>query len=377
MRIQSVTYYHVRMPLRFPFATSTASRTERDALILEVRDADGYVGWGEVVAGYAPHYSCETAWTAEHILGEFLIPALFDAPVDHPGDFTDRVQWVRGHRMARAGLEMALWDLYGKRLGRSLRDLLGGVRDRVPVGVSIGLQENPRALVERVGYYLNQGYRRIKLKIKPGYDVEFVRAVREAYPDIPLQVDANSAYDLDTAQTLRPLDDYQLLLIEQPLAHDDLWDHHKLQQVFRTPICLDESITSADKARKAIEMDAARVINIKVGRVGGLIEAVRIHDLAAQHDVPVWSGGMLETGIGRAANLALASLPNFRLPSDISATDRYYEMDITEERFALNDDSTITVPLGPGLGVRVNRDALAYYTLHSMTFLNPNEGHPR
>ncbi len=371
MRIHSVAVYHIRMPLVTTFATSTHSRNERDALLIEVRDTDGYVGWGEVVAGYAPYYSPETVLTAEHMLNEFLIPALFDGPVHHPGDFLDRVGWMRNHRMAKAGVEMALWDLYGKRLGRSLKDLLGGTRDRVPVGVSVGLQENPQRLVQVVEAYLNQGYRRIKLKIRPGQDVLFVRAVREAFPEVPLQVDANSAYDLETARTaLRPLDDMNLLLIEQPLAYDDLWDHHKLQQEFRTPLCLDESITSAEKARKAMEMDAARVINIKVGRVGGLTEAVRIHDLAAQQKVPVWCGGMLETGIGRAANLALASLPNFRLPGDISATDRYYELDITHERFALNDDGTITVPQGPGLGVRVNREALAFYTVHSMTYYN-------
>jgi len=374
MRIHSVAVYHVRMPLVSTFATSTHSRNERDALIIEVRDTEGYLGWGEVVAGFSPHYSSETTITAEHVLGDFLIPAVLDAPLYHPGDLRDRVAWVRNHNMAKAGLEMALWDLYGKRLGRSLRDLLGGTRDRVPVGVSVGLQESPQALVQVVARYLEQGYRRIKLKIKPGQDVMFVRAVREAFPDVPLQVDANSAYDLETARTaLRPLDDMNLLLIEQPLAHDDLWDHHKLQQELHTPICLDESITSAEKARKAMEMDAARVINIKVGRVGGLAEAVRIHDLAAQRGVPVWSGGMLETGIGRAANLALASLPNFRLPGDISATDRYYEVDITHERFALNEDGTITVPQGPGLGVQVNRDVLAFYTLHSVSYF-ANQG---
>ncbi len=369
MRLHSIAIYHIRMPLVSTFATSTHSRNERDALILEVRDTDGFVGWGEVVAGYTPHYSAETTITAEHILADFLIPAVLNGNLHHPADLHDRVGWVRDHRMAKAGLEMALWDLYGKRLGRSLRDLLGGTRERVPVGVSVGLQETPQALVKVVAAYLEQGYRRIKLKIKPGQDVAFVRAVREAFPDIPLQVDANSAYDLETARTaLRPLDDMNLLLIEQPLAHDDLWDHHKLQQEFQTPLCLDESITSAEKARKAMEMDAARVINIKVGRVGGLTEAVRIHDLAAHQNIPVWSGGMLETGVGRAANLALASLPNFRLPGDISATDRYYEVDITHERFALNDDGTITVPQGPGLGVHINREALAFYTLHSMSY---------
>ena len=240
---------------------------------------------------------------------------------------------VRGHPMAKAGLEMALWDLLGKREGRSLRDLLGGVREKVDVGVSVGLQASPAALVQTVGRYLDQGYRRIKIKIKPGRDVEDARAVRTAFPDIRLQVDANSAYTLETADVLLPLDELDLLLIEQPLSEDDIWDHRQLQAQLRTPICLDESILTARHARQAIEMGACRVINIKAGRVGGLTEAVAVHDVCQSHGMPVWCGGMLETGVGRAANLALASLPNFVLPGDISASDRYYRQDITAERF--------------------------------------------
>jgi O-succinylbenzoate synthase len=278
-------------------------------------------------------------------------------------DFQRRAERVRGHPMAKAGLELALWDLQGKREGRSLRDLLGGRRQRVDVGVSVGIQASSDALVRTVDGYLAQGYRRIKIKIKPGRDVADAQAVRRAHPTIRLQVDANSAYTFDSASALRPLDDLDLLLIEQPLSEDDLWDHRLFQAQFRTPICLDESILSARHARQALEMGACRVINIKAGRVGGLSEAVAIHDLCLARKVPVWCGGMLETGIGRAGNLALASLPGFALPGDISATDRYYAQDITLERFTLNADSTIDVPTGPGLGVTVDEMALAQFTL--------------
>ncbi len=367
MRIEQVTLYHLRMPLQAPFETSFGRIAERECLIVEVR-ADGLTGWGECVADRDPGYAYETTGTAWHIMADYLIPAVLGGSLLTPADFRRRVAHVRGHQMAKAGLEMALWDLQGKVEGRSLRALLGGVRDRVPVGVSVGLQASPQALVDVVADYVAQGYRRVKIKIKPGRDVGDAQAVRRAFPDLPLQVDANSAYTLENAESLLPLDDLNLLLIEQPLAEDDLWDHHRLQQRFRTPICLDESIISPRHARQALEMDACRVINIKQGRVGGLGNAVAIHDLCRERDVPVWCGGMLETGIGRAANLALASLPNFALPGDISATDRYYARDITVERFTLNADSTITVPDAPGLGVTVDREALAAFTLQRRSF---------
>jgi O-succinylbenzoate synthase len=264
-------------------------------------------------------------------------------------------------------LEMALWDLQGKREGRSLREMLGGERTKVEVGVSVGIQESAQALVRTVDGYLAQGYSRIKIKIKPGRDVAEAQAVRRAYPNLRLQVDANSAYSLETASNLLPLDDLGLLLIEQPLAEDDLWDHSRLQKRFSTPICLDESILSVRHARQALEMGACRIINIKVGRVGGLSEAIAIHDLCQARGVPVWCGGMLETGVGRAANLALASLPDFRLPGDISASDRYYAEDITHQRFTLNPDSTIDVPDGPGLGVTIDATALKRATLKSLS----------
>ncbi|NPA93261.1 MAG: o-succinylbenzoate synthase [Chloroflexi bacterium] len=369
MQLTRLAFYHVRMPLQHPFETSFGRITHRECILVEAEDETGRIGWGECAADRDPGFSYETTGTAWHILQDFLGPAALQAPLDEDApaaDFQHRVAVVKGHNMAKAGLEMALWDLQGQRLGRSLRELLGGQRSRVPVGVSIGLQPSPEDLVARVGRFLEQGYRRIKIKIKPGRDVADTQAVRAAFPEILLQVDANSAYTLETAQALKPLDDLDLLLIEQPLAEDDLWEHHKLQAQFRTPLCLDESIRLPRHAAQALEMDACRVINIKQGRVGGLHNALAIHDLAQARDVPVWCGGMLETGVGRAANLALASLPNFRLPGDISATDRYYAEDITHQRFTLNPDGTITVPDAPGLGVTVNREALSRYTLRAV-----------
>jgi O-succinylbenzoate synthase len=368
MKIERITLYHVRMPLRSPFETSFGRSATRDCLLLEAQ-AGGLTGWGECVADYDPGYSYETTGTAWHILKDFILPTVMGKELSGPADFQERVCGVRGHLMAKAGVEMALWDLQGKMEGRSLRALLGGSFDRVPVGVSVGIQASPQALVGVVAEYVSQGYRRVKIKIKPGHDVAETQAVRAAFPELRLQVDANSAYSLEAGQAqesaaaLQPLDELGLLLIEQPLAEDDLWDHRRLQARFRTPVCLDESIVSPRHARQALEMGACRVINIKAGRVGGLSQAVAIHDLCQAQGVPVWCGGMLETGVGRASNLALAALPNFKLPGDISATDRYYLEDITEQRFTLNPDSTIAVPGGPGLGVTVNREALNRATL--------------
>lgn len=362
MRIQQITLHHLRMPLVAPFETSFGRTTERECILVSIA-SEGLVGYGECVADRNPGYAYETTGTAWHILTGFLCPAILGKELEGLAACRAAVSDVRGHPMVKGAVEMALWDLLGKRERRSLRELLGGVRDRVEVGVSVGLQASPAALVQTVQQYLDQGYRRIKIKIKPGRDVEDARAVRAAFPDIRLQVDANSAYTLETADALLPLDDLDLLLIEQPLSEDDIWDHRQLQARLRTPICLDESILTARHARQAIEMQACRVINIKAGRVGGLTEAVAVHDVCQERGIPVWCGGMLETGIGRAANLALASLPNFVLPADVSASDRYYRRDITHERFTLNADSTIDVPNGPGLGVTLDMDAVDAFTL--------------
>jgi O-succinylbenzoate synthase len=362
MKITKLTIHHLSMPLVSPFETSFGRAEERESLLIEAF-SEGISGFGECVADRDPGYAYETSGTAWHILREFIAPLVFGVDFSSPSDLLDLVSPIRGHPMAKAGLEMALWDLAGKMEKVSLQTMLDGKQKTVPVGVSVGLQSCPEELVDVVTAYLADGYQLIKVKIKPGRDVGDTGAVRLAYPDILLQVDANSAYTLDTAQSLLPLDDMDLLLIEQPLAEDDLWDHRTLQSNFRTPICLDESIVSLRHARQALEMNACRIVNIKVGRVGGLTNAVKIHDLCRSKGIPVWCGGMLETGVGRAASLALASLPGFTLPGDISASNRYYRQDITNERFTLNSDSSITVPLEPGLGVTIDRRALDQYTV--------------
>jgi o-succinylbenzoate synthase len=362
MKIDSIILHHLSMPLVSPFETSFGRETTRQCVIVEIRSA-GLIGWGECVASHDPGYSYETVGTSMHILNDFIAPLLLGQDVKDAVDFQNRVSGIRGHHLAKAGVEMALWDLLGKRANKSLRELFGGVREKVEVGVSVGIQDSPQKLAQTVTEYVNSGYARIKIKIKPGKDIAETQTVRAAFPNIRLQVDANSAYTLEDAPRLKLLDDLNLLLIEQPLFEDDIWDHHKLQSQFQTPICLDESIISPRHARYAIEMNACKIINIKAGRLGGLSQAVMVHDLCQQNTMPVWCGGMLETGIGRASNLALASLPNFSLPADVSASDRYYQRDITDERFTLNEDSTITVPNGAGLGVTIDVDALREYTL--------------
>ncbi len=366
MKIDSITLHHLRMPLVSPFETSFGRETDRECILIEIK-SEGLTGYGECVATRDPGYNYETTGTAIHILKDFIIPLMLGRDVKHAAEFQNLVSGIRGHCLAKAGVEMAIWDLLGKRKNKSLRELLGGVRDKVEVGVSVGIQESVQGLVETVEDYVSQGYARIKIKIKPGRDVEDAAAVRREFPNIRLQVDANSAYSLEDVQILKPLDKLNLLLIEQPLFEDDIWDHHKLQEQFETPICLDESIVSPRHARYAIEMNACRVINIKAGRLGGVSQALMVHDLCQEFLMPVWCGGMLETGIGRASNVALASLPNFVLPGDISASDRYYARDITNERFVLNSDSTIDVPHGAGLGMTIDEAALKKFSLATLS----------
>ncbi len=362
MKIESLTFHHISMPLVAAFETSFGRETVRECIIIEVH-SEGLIGWGECVASYNPGYNYETTGTAMHILKEFISPLILGKDIKDALDFQKHVEGIRGHHLAKAGVEMALWDLIGKREGKSLKQLFGGVRDKVEVGVSVGIQESPQKMVETVTDFVNSGYARVKIKIKPGKAVAESQAVRNAFPNIRLQVDANSAFTMDDIDHLKPLDDLNLLLIEQPLFEDDIWDHHKFQAKFKTPVCLDESIVSPRHARYAIEMNACKIINIKAGRLGGLSQGIQVHDLAQQNNMPVWCGGMLETGIGRASNLALSSMPNFILPGDVSASDRYYTRDITHERFVLNADSTIDVPNKPGLGVTVDEEALSSYTL--------------
>jgi len=366
MKIESITLHHISMPLVAPFETSFGRETVRECILITLQ-SDGLTGYGECVASRDPGYSYETTGTAWHIVKDFIAPLVLGKDVRDADDFQKHVEGIRGHHLAKAGIEMALWDVLGRRDGKSLKEMFGGTRDKVEVGVSIGIQESASALVGTVASYLEQGYKRVKIKIKPGREVDETSAVRNAYPELRLQVDANSAYTLESASALRPLDELDLLLIEQPLFEDDIWDHRILQAEFKTPICLDESIVSPRHARYALEMKACRIINIKPARVGGLSQAIAIHDNCFAQGVPVWCGGMLETGVGRASNLALASLPGFVLPGDISASDRYYQRDITNERFVLNDDSTINTPNGHGLGVTIDEEALEQFTLSKIT----------
>jgi o-succinylbenzoate synthase len=338
----------VSLPLVRPFRTSFGEETVKRCILVRVETPNA-TGWGECVAGPLPDYSEEFNDAAWLVLRDHLAPAILGRDVT-AGTLETELEGVRGHPMAKAALVMGLLDGELREEGISLASYLGGVRDRVECGVSVGIQPTTGGLLELVESYLEEGYRRVKLKIEPGLDVERVAAVREAFPDIPLSVDANAAYTMGDAKVMRRLDPFDLLMIEQPLHHDDIVEHSKLQSTLRTPLCLDESIRSAADAAAALEIEACRILNVKQGRVGGLLEARRVHDLALAQGAPVWCGGMLETGIGRAANVALAALPGFSLPGDTSASARYFDEDLTEP-FVMDPDGWMAVPQGPGLGV--------------------------
>ncbi len=362
MQIKRVELYHTKMELVSPFTTSMGTEYDEEHIIVRV-DGEGLTGWGESVAEGTPFYSYETVTTAWHILQDFLIPSILGKNISGIDEAIKSYEKVRGHRMAKAGLEAALWDLFAKSKNISLSKMLGGVRDKVDVGVSIGIQSSVPDLIKKIDGYLAEGYKRIKIKIAPGNDIQYVKAVRKEFPDILFQIDANSAYGLKDIDLFKKMDDYNLLLIEQPLGYEDIYDHSKLQKDLKTPICLDESIHSLDDTRAAIELDSCRVINIKPGRVGGFTESKLIHDYCADKNIPVWCGGMLESGIGRAGNVALASLPNFTLPGDISASKRYYKEDIVEPEFLVNKDGTMDVSTKPGIGVEVNMEMLDKVTV--------------
>ena len=352
MKIDAVELRVLKMRLLNPFRTSFGVQQDRYPLLVRL-EIDGRSHWGECVAGEGPWYSYETVETAWQILKGYLLPAMIGRELADVAALETLFAPIRGHHMAKACLEMAFTAALAERARKPLAKFLGGVRDRVETGVSIGIQATTDELLEHIAARLAEGYRRIKVKIEPGWDVQAIGAIRERYPEITLMADANSAYDLDDAAHLAQLDPFRLLMLEQPLAAGDLVDHAALQQQLRTPICLDESIESARDARQALQLGACQVINVKPGRVGGFAESRRIHDIAANGGVPVWCGGMLETGIGRACNVALATLPNFRLPGDISASDRYWAEDIVDPPFVLQKGGTIAVPTRWGLGVRV------------------------
>ncbi len=373
MKIEAIDLYAISMPLVSPFATSFGTQLQRDCLIVAVH-SEGLTGWGECVATNDPGYSYETAVTAWHILAEFLIPTLLGKEIGEPEEIPALFAKVRGHPLAKASLEQAIWDIAAQRDGLSLAQKLAQPynqppRTRVKVGVSIGIQPSLAETVETIAGYVAQGYGRVKLKIKPGWDTAVAQAARRAFPDLPIMLDANSAYTLADTPTLQALDAYNLLMLEQPLGYEDIYHHSQLRPQLHTPLCLDESITSVGHAELAIALQACDIINIKPSRVAGWTAARAIHDMALQAGLRLWVGGMLETGIGRAAQLALAALPGFTLPGDISATSRYYEHDIATP-FTLNaEDSTMTVPTKPGLGVEVDRDRLTAVTQHKQTFI--------
>jgi O-succinylbenzoate synthase len=352
--VQELELREVALPLVRPFRTSFGEERGKRAILVRALlsgDFGDAEGWGECVSSSDPLYSEEWLDGSWLILSKYLCPRLLEAETLHdPLEVEHRLKAVRGHPMAKAAVVAAVLDAWLRSRGQSLVSFVGGVHDRVPCGVSVGIAPTMDALLAEIRGYLDRGYQRIKLKIEPGRDLSVVRAVRDTLPETPLSVDANAAYDLSDVSLFEALDELDLLMIEQPLGHDDLMDHARLQQRIRSPICLDESIRSEHDADLAIQLGACRVINIKPGRVGGVLEAKRVHDAASKSDVPVWIGGMLETGIGRALNLALAALPGVRFPGDTSASDRYFHDDLTEP-FVLAPDGTMAVPTGPGIGV--------------------------
>jgi len=351
----------LRLPLVNFFETSFGRIHDRAFVIVTI-DGEGETGVGECVADDHPYYSAETTRTSWHILHDYIAPLVVGRTFAHPNTVFDALAVIRGHNMAKAAFEMAAWDLYARQQNMPLAKVLGGTRTRIESGVSIGIQDSFDQLLERVEIERAAGYRRIKIKVKPGWDVEAAALVRERFGDIPLMVDANAAYSLKDADHLTRLDAFNLMMVEQPLDYDDIRDHARLQARMATPICLDESIHSVRVAEEAIAARACRIINIKPGRVGGHHESIRLHDLAARHDIPVWHGGMLESGIGRAHNIHLSTLPNFSLPGDVAASRRYYAPDLIDPEITVDPDGTIGVPTGSGIGVHIVADRVAAAT---------------
>ena len=367
MRLESIALSVVRLPLVRPFETSFG-RTAAREFVLVAMTADGVTGWGECVADVDPFYTAETTTTAWYVMSKYLVPEMLAAPIGHARHLGGLWHRVRGHRMAKAALEMAAWDLEARLAAQPLCELLGASARPIASGVSIGIQESLEGLVDRVHAELADGYQRIKIKIKPGWDLAPVQAIRRALPDVPLMVDANAAYIPDDAPALQPLDEFDLMMIEQPLEYDDLVQHAALQLKLRTAICLDESITGPRLAADALELGACRIINIKPGRMGGFGPSLAVHDLARDQGVPLWHGGMLESGIGRAHNLHLSTLPGFTLPGDVAASRRYFVPDLIDPPIDVQSDGTIRVPDGPGIGVDPVPERLRRATLHSERF---------
>jgi o-succinylbenzoate synthase len=367
MKVKQVILRHIKMRLKFVFTTSFGSFLDKEFLLLEAKDENGLSGWGESVAFHSPWYNEETIKTNWHILEDFLIPSVLNREIEHPDEISQIFSNIRKNNMAKSTIEGAVWDLYAKQKGVSLANALGGTKKEIEVGISIGIQKNVDELLHLIEKYVKDGYKRIKVKIKPGWDVEVMREIRKHFPNVPSMADANSAYRLDDVDRLKALDEFDLMMIEQPLASDDIVDHAKLQKQILTPVCLDESIHSYEDARKAIELGSCKIINIKIGRVGGLTEAKRIHDLCEKHNIPVWCGGMLESGIGRAHNIALTTLSNFVLPGDTAASSRYWEKDVITPEVTVHH-GVITVPDKPGIGYEPNLEVIQQLTINEKSF---------
>lgn len=367
MKLERVILRHLQMKQKTPWTTSYGTMTHKEFILVEVIDEDGVSGWGESVAFEIPWYTEETVKTNWHMLEDFLIPLALQAPIEHPDDLNRRISFLKKNHMAKAALEGAVWDLWAKKQNLPLSHALGGKRKQIQVGISIGIQESEAKLQQVIEEFLAQGYRRVKVKIKPGQDLSIIKAIRKKYPELPLMADANSAYTLKDIALLQELDQYELMMIEQPLASDDIIDHAVLQAKLKTPICLDESITSFEDARKAIELGSCGVINLKIGRVGGLSEAMKIHQLCQVKGIALWCGGMLEAGVGRAHNIAISSLEHFTLPGDTAGSSRYWEKDIIEPEVTV-DNGLITVPETCGIGYKVNRRNVDEFTLYAKSY---------
>ncbi len=365
--IQSIELREIRLPLVHFFETSFGRTIERRIVLARVTDADGAEGWGECTAGEGPFYSNEWTDTCWATLHEFLVPMVVGKSFDNASQAYGAMKPVRGHRMAKATIENACWDLEAKKLGVPLWRHLGGTHREIACGVSIGIQNTPEILLEKIRREVDAGYQRIKIKIKPGWDAAIVARVRKEFPEIRLMGDANSAYTLADVDLFRELDRYNLMMLEQPLAHDDIFDHAKLQREIHTPVCLDESIRSAEIAVNAIALGSCKIINVKLGRVGGHSEAKRLEQVAREREIPVWCGGMLESGIGRAHNIAMSTLAGFTLPGDVSASARYWEEDIIEPAVTVSPRGTITPPEAPGIGYNVNLRRLDALTVRKET----------
>ncbi|MDN4075088.1 o-succinylbenzoate synthase [Fictibacillus terranigra] len=368
MKISQVILRHMKLDLLHPFTTSFATEYDREFILVEVRSEDGTSGWAESVAMPDPVYNEETVKTNWHMLEDYLIPILLHNDIQHPDELTEQYfAFIKGNYMAKAAIEGAVWDLYAKKQNQPLSSALGGTKKQIEVGVSIGIKDSVAETLKTIESRLSEGYKRFKLKIKPGWDIELIEKVRSAFPDIPLMADANSAYTLNDVDRLRALDDYQLMMIEQPLAYNDIIDHADLQAELKTPICLDESIHSLDDARKALKLGSCKIINIKIGRVGGLTQAKKIHDLCQDQGIPVWCGGMLESGVGRAHNIAITTLPNFVLPGDTAASSLYWADDIIEPEVTV-ENGWISVPDSPGIGYQPSLEKINKYTTYSRTY---------